>query len=301
MSIQTTLTLGFGNGSFNGSIAGLVLLGFSGTDSIIPTITPVATELDTELIPEIYAILQEVGKFVIFHVPNAETYDPADSEKTEDTVIEHTVLITPPEPFKEEEMDGSQIMSGDMKTLVSELNLGFTPSHDMDVTIDGEVWKIKFIDKIFSGEYQCAWVLGLRGPSGKGTAGVTVDPTPIQTELDRDLIPEVDEILDTLGKQALFYVPGSETYSPLTSEKTESGVQGYIVRITPPEPFAEEEQNGNEIMSGDMKTFIADQDLQFTPVHDMVVGIDNVKWKIKYIDKVYSGMFKCGWILGLRR
>ena len=84
------------------------------------------------------------------------------------------------------------------------------------------------------------------------------------TELDLDLVPEVQDIVDDLGKYAIYTKITKSGYDISEGSASTSEVD-YTVKVTPPDPFQIRYITGEVVESGMLEVLMAAQDLQFTP------------------------------------
>jgi hypothetical protein len=125
------------------------------------TSTDTDTDLDTELVPEVLALINELGKQAVFHVPGTETYDPTTGDVTR-VDSNYTKRVTPPEGYNEKFIDGDLIRAGDKKIYVAASGLGFTPKAGHKVTLDAVVWKVHKATPIYTGKQVAVWELQIR-------------------------------------------------------------------------------------------------------------------------------------------
>ena len=62
-----------------------------------------------------------------------------------------TISITPPDPYKQEEVDGSAIQSGDMRIYVVAKGIQAEPLVDNEVSFGSDVYRVVSVGKVMSG------------------------------------------------------------------------------------------------------------------------------------------------------
>lgn len=122
------------------------------------------------------------------------------------------------------------------------------------------------------------------------------------TELDNELVPAVQELLDELGRDVTFKVADvSSTYDATTGEGTKS-TNNYTVKATPPYPYSDGMVSNGIVQMGDMRMLVAAEDLAFTPEPGDVVTWDTGDvWRTIRVTPIYSGELVCAWELQLRK
>jgi len=121
------------------------------------------------------------------------------------------------------------------------------------------------------------------------------------TELDTELIPEILEILEEFGKDAVFQVPATKTYDPTTGDVTEGSVTSHTKKITPPAPYKQGYVKDDLIQVGDVQVYLAASGLTFTPTNGYAVVFDSMTWRIEYANPIYTGELVALWELLLRK
>lgn len=123
-----------------------------------------ATTLDTELIPEILEIIQELGitgTFTTQSSTDSKTYNATTGSGTESTT-DYTEEISPILQYNERYIDGDLIQKEDSYIYLAASGISFTPIKDMIVTILSIVWNVVEIKPIYTGEEIGAYKLQLR-------------------------------------------------------------------------------------------------------------------------------------------
>jgi len=110
--------------------------------------TPVIqTELDKELVPEVYTLIDELGEAVIFEVADGLLY---------------SLKITPPEPFQDSFIDNDVIREGDLTTYVAAKDIPFTPAPGIKMTLESKDYTVIKVSPIYTGELIALYTLHLR-------------------------------------------------------------------------------------------------------------------------------------------
>lgn len=119
------------------------------------------TSLDSELVPEVLALLAEVGKTVVFRVPGTKRYDAVTGTVTNAAPKEYTKKIIPPEIIDAEQENDTE-KRAKAKTGVAGSGLEFTPSPKTIIQIDGIEWRIDEANPVYSGDDICLWELVIK-------------------------------------------------------------------------------------------------------------------------------------------
>jgi len=127
-----------------------------------PTVSGTPTELDIELIDDVYDLINELGKTVTFWVYGSETYDPTTGKQSTGDATQYNKKVIPPYEVELKYVDGDFIRIGDMISGVPAKDIQFTPERGIKVTIDSAVWEIKRVSPIYSGERICLYLFQLR-------------------------------------------------------------------------------------------------------------------------------------------
>ena len=132
------------------------------TTPTAPSVSGTATELDTELLEDVYDIIDELGKTVTFWAYGSDTYDPTTGKRTTGDATEYDKKVIPPYEIALRYVDGDVIKVGDLLTGVPAKDIEFTPIKGMSVTIGDDIWSIVRVSPIYSGERICLYLLQLR-------------------------------------------------------------------------------------------------------------------------------------------
>jgi len=119
------------------------------------------TPLDSILIPEVLAVLNEYGKSTTITEKSGGTYDPTTGSNTSETETAHSVKISPPAPSKGY-ITSDLIKEGDMETYLASSGLTIDFENQLEVDLDGVAWKVVKHDALYSGDSICAYKLILR-------------------------------------------------------------------------------------------------------------------------------------------
>ena len=109
------------------------------------------------------------------------------------------------------------------------------------------------------------------------------------TRLDVRLIPKIAKLLDTYGKDVIFEEIALKKYDPENGTVTEAGHVQHPWKITPPEGYEARMIDGETIRTGDERTYIAAQDIPFSPVPGMKVSYDSLTWRVVSVQPIRTG------------
>jgi len=127
-----------------------------------PTVSGTPTELDIELLEDVFDIIDEFGKTVTFWVYGSESYDPATGKNTTGDVTEYDKKVIPPYSVDLKYVNGDVIKAGDMLSGVPAKDIEFTPERGIKVSIDSGIWAIQRVSPIYSGEWIALYLFQLR-------------------------------------------------------------------------------------------------------------------------------------------
>lgn len=106
------------------------------------------------------------------------------------------------------------------------------------------------------------------------------------TPLDTTLVSAALTLIETLGTNATFFIPGNQTYDAANQEVVEDLPSETIRKISPPEYL-------NRVIDGRVITivrfFLAASGLTFTPKEKMVVQHNGKKFTLENIKVLWSG------------
>ncbi len=123
------------------------------------------------------------------------------------------------------------------------------------------------------------------------------------TQLDDEIGPEVVDVLDEVGADAVFTVEGTaeeETYDPSTGKTTNPTPTEVTVKISPPFPFDKELIDGDLILSTDLKTLMAGKDSPFIPKEAQLMTFKGQVYTIITVSPIHSGEEVAAFELQLR-
>ncbi len=125
------------------------------------------TQLDIKIIPKVFKLIQKHGKTVEFvETTGGGAYDPATRKTTNRNKKKHNVKVTPPDKYKEDEIDGDVIRRGDSRILVPSQGLLFEINEDtiqfLRINYDTLGWEVKSYIPYYSGELIAVYELQLR-------------------------------------------------------------------------------------------------------------------------------------------
>lgn len=115
-----------------------------------------------ELRDGVAEIATEIGETLTFHNATLATYDN-DSGAATITESDVDVVVTHFGHYKLSEVDGTNIVYGDAKTIMPAKDATFTPQNEMLLTrgADGTVWKVKDVLPIQMSGTTAGWPLVL--------------------------------------------------------------------------------------------------------------------------------------------
>jgi hypothetical protein len=120
------------------------------------------TELDDELVPEVVAVLDEVGVAITI-TETGTTLTPSTGAVSGGATVHSDVIASPPAPYRSYLIDGDLIRTGDVQLVVKgSVALGFTPKTGWKVAVAGTELKIVSVDELRSGASIAAFVLQCR-------------------------------------------------------------------------------------------------------------------------------------------
>ena len=91
------------------------------------------------------------------------TYDPIAGTEGAETTTTHPVKASPPEPFATDRIDGTSILTTDLRMLLAAQSAPVVPDPKTDsVILDGVTYKLIRTSPIKSGDLVAAWELHLR-------------------------------------------------------------------------------------------------------------------------------------------
>lgn len=123
------------------------------------------------------------------------------------------------------------------------------------------------------------------------------------TRLDDKMLPKVKKMLAKYGKLVSWtnQIDGG-TFDPLERDVSgDTPVTHDGVLITPPHPYKGRLLEGDTIKVGDSVTYLAGQDIVFTPSAGWQVVIDGATWTAVAANPLYSGSSIAAWEVILRR
>lgn len=123
------------------------------------------------------------------------------------------------------------------------------------------------------------------------------------TRLDERLVPTAKRLIEDYGRNAIFNVTGVDAgdYNPLTLKTTKPAVVPYTRKISPPYPYEQKYVDGETVKASDLKCYVADKDLGFTPVPGMEVADQGTVFVIVSASPISTGELVAVWELQLRK
>ena len=117
-------------------------------------------QLDSSLRQAAERLIDAFGG-TISYLRTTETFS-ADTGKITQSETAFTTVASPPEPFRQNRVDGTTIQVGDMKMLLKALNLPFTPTIGDKLIHAGVRWQVVAVMPIYSGELPAVYEVQLR-------------------------------------------------------------------------------------------------------------------------------------------
>lgn len=121
------------------------------------------------------------------------------------------------------------------------------------------------------------------------------------TELDDELLEDVFELVDEVGKTVEFYLYPDAEFDPIESELNTGSVATVTKKVIPPFNVDARQVKGDLVRIDDMFTGVPGKDLEFIIECGIQVGFDSMMWKVQRFMPIYSGEQVCLYILQLRK
>lgn len=119
------------------------------------------TELDAELILEVYAIVQEFGKDITFEVPNEEaSIDDATGKLVSTATTPSVWKCSPPTPIEDRYRGGEAGPTdeiAEVELYAPTQGIPFTPRKGWQVGYDGLEFTIVSVESLYSGDLVAAY------------------------------------------------------------------------------------------------------------------------------------------------
>lgn len=119
-----------------------------------------STALDDELIPEVFALLQEFGKDAVL-ASEVKAFTAAGVKSTTSSAS-GTFKITPPDPDTLKYVGGTGVQEASVGCFVASQGLTVPIKNDMTVTYDGLTHTVVAFSKIYTGELVALYALALK-------------------------------------------------------------------------------------------------------------------------------------------
>jgi hypothetical protein len=154
------MTLSFKGGDLTAMLFGGIIESVESPSA--PTISGTPTELDEELLDDVYDIIAELGKTVTFWLYGSDSYNPATGKQSTGDATQYNLKVIPPYEVELKYVDGDLVRIGDLVSGVPAKNIQFIPERGIKVTIDSAIWEIMRVTPIYSGEWICLYIFQLR-------------------------------------------------------------------------------------------------------------------------------------------
>lgn len=117
-------------------------------------------KLDSVMVPLANKLIGDFGLTVTYK--QVTTSFDVSTGKTTDTEATSSAVVAPPEPYKQNRIDGTTIRNGDIMTAIAQSAIAFTPAINDRVTLNGVDWEVIAVNPVFSGEQVAMYELQLR-------------------------------------------------------------------------------------------------------------------------------------------
>jgi len=121
------------------------------------------------------------------------------------------------------------------------------------------------------------------------------------TALDTTLSAVALDLIDTLGTDMVFEVPGATVYDPAERRQVRQSPTNVTRKASPPLQYASQLIDNSVVRRDDAQIFIAQSGLTFTPVEGMKVTHAGLDWHMVSASPMYSGDDIAAWECQLRR
>jgi hypothetical protein len=115
---------------------------------------------EAEIKTKVKSLVDRKGKTVTY-TKRVQTFTVATGDVSE-TTTDYSLKVSPPDGVDLRLIDGDVVQEGDVSVVLPAKDLDFTPENGDKVTIDSVVWKVVYIDSLYTGELLGAYVLRLR-------------------------------------------------------------------------------------------------------------------------------------------
>ena len=131
------------------------------------------------------------------------------------------------------------------------------------------------------------------------TLTVIIVCAPEITELDITLMPAVFDLLERVGKTAIFLLPGAKAFDATQGSTSQPAPASFTRKVTPPDRWERRYVEGNTAQESNARVFVAGKDLPFTPSLTTQVLLDGATWEVVAIQPIFSGDLVCAYELKL--
>ncbi len=122
--------------------------------------------LDNNLTQVAINLINKFGKDVVY--TNRVYNEPTDTEIAEGDLsatssdTDHSIVISPPEPFDVAMINGNTVRTGDTNCFIQGQDVSFSPNISDSLAIDGKVYTVVDFAPLYSGNLIAAYNLHLR-------------------------------------------------------------------------------------------------------------------------------------------
>lgn len=118
------------------------------------------TDLDDQLLPEVLAVIAEVG---ISATWDSRTLTPNSSGTPSETNVLTACTISPPVAYSQFLIETGVVEAGTLQVYIAGKDLAFTPKRGDSLRVTGHPARtVNLANPIYSGESIAAWEIGLR-------------------------------------------------------------------------------------------------------------------------------------------
>jgi len=118
-------------------------------------------KLDKRMRATAKRLINDFGKAITIR-RTARSYDPSSGTETT-TTTDHSTNTAPPESYRLDQIDGTNVHRGDQRLFVAASGLSIDPDPQQDTVImDSTTWQVVAVEGLWSGEQVAGWYLQVR-------------------------------------------------------------------------------------------------------------------------------------------
>lgn len=123
--------------------------------------------LDDRLRPLVRDLFEAMGKSATLRREDQGTFDPGTGTYTGGGTTDHDVTVSPPEGFRQENIDGTLVQASDLQTSIPAKGLPIAPTTGTEsltdtLLVDGTEYQIVRVTPVYSGEQLAMFTLQVR-------------------------------------------------------------------------------------------------------------------------------------------